>query len=303
MVQDARRRDVQAAELVMEHSSSSMRERASPPDGIKTILFHVCSDEHLDDRLQIVLSLARAFGAHLHLLHVMPTEAYTVTDTFSVFISPQVLKALEDEAAALREKLQRQLETEDVSWDYEEVSGEMLPHLVQRAALADLVLTGRQPQEREFGGPPTAFLGDMLTHIRSPLLVLGDGVTAIDPFGAAIVTWNGSYEAANALRAAVPLLKVASRVRLVRINEPNQQQMPPTAALAYLSRHGVHAELFERERLGDTVAQEIVDQAAADGAGYIVMGAYGHSRAGGFLFGGVTRSLLKKCPFCLIMAH
>jgi nucleotide-binding universal stress UspA family protein len=33
------------------------------------------------------------------------------------------------------------------------------------------------------------------------------------------------------------------------------------------------------------------------------MGGYGHNRAGEFLFGGVTRSLLKKCALPLFVAH
>ena len=294
---------MQTAELVMKQSSKPIIEPAIAPAGIKTILFHVHDDDGLADRMQVALSMARAFGAHLHLLHVTPIEAYTVTDAFSVFVSPQIMAVLEDESAKLREKLQQQLANEDVNWEYEEMTGEMMRRLIQRAALADLVVAGRQPHEREFGGPSIAFLGDMLHSIRTPLLVVGDETSKIDPFGPAIVAWNGSYEAANALRAAVPLLKIASQVRLVTIDEDKEQQFPSTAALEYLSRHGVHAELSERSRVRESVEQEILDQAAIDGASYIVMGGYSHNRAGEFLFGGITRSLLKRCSVPLFVAR
>ncbi|HVM22085.1 MAG TPA: universal stress protein [Sphingomicrobium sp.] len=294
---------MRTAELVMEGSPSRLIERASTPAGIKTILFHVHNDDRLDDRLQVALSMARAFGAHLHLLHVAPIEAYMITDAFAVFVSPQILEVLEDESAKLREKLKQQLANEDVSWDYEGVTGEMMPRLIQRAALADLVIAGRQPEQREFGGPSIAFLGDLLQSIRTPLLVIGDQAAQMDPFGPAIVAWNGSYEAANALRAAVPLLKTATRVRLVSVDESKEEQFPSTAALEYLSRHGVHAELHRRARFADSVELAILDEAAKDGASYIVMGGYSHSRAGEFLFGGVTRSLLKNCPVPLLVTH
>ena len=39
------------------------------------------------------------------------------------------------------------------------------------------------------------------------------------------------------------------------------------------------------------------------GASYMVMGAYGHSRAREFFFGGVTRDLLKDCPVPLVVAR
>lgn len=294
---------MRTAELVMDQSPRSLTDPARTPSGIKTILFHVHNDEASDKRLQVALSMARAFEAHLHLLHVTPIEAYTVTDAFAVFVSSQILEVLEDESAKLRDNLNQQLTNEDVSWDYEEVTGEMMPRLIQRAALADLVIAGRQPEKREFGGPSIAVLGDMLQSIRTPLLVIGDDAVTIDPFGRAIVAWNGSYEAANALRAAVPLLKCASRVRLVRVDGQLDERFPATGALEYLSRHGIHAELHQRPRCIDTVEQEILDEAAKDRASYIVMGGYGHSRAGEFLFGGVTRSLLKECPVPLLVAH
>jgi nucleotide-binding universal stress UspA family protein len=294
---------MRTAELVMEHSSKAVIEPAIAPTGIKTILVHVQNDDGLADRMQVALSMARAFGAHLHLLHVTPIEAYTVTDAFAAYVNPNIVEVLEDEAAKLRHKLEQQLTKEDVSWDYEEITSSLMPHLIQRAALADVVLIGREPHDREFGAPAITLLGDMLYRIRTPLLIAGDQARKIDPFGPAVVAWNGSYEAANALRAAVPLLRLSSLVRLVSIEEPRGDQFPSTDALEYLSRHGIHADLLEPLRLRETFAEELVGQAESDGASYMVMGGYSHTRAGEFLFGGVTRSLLQKCPISLLMAH
>jgi nucleotide-binding universal stress UspA family protein len=280
-----------------------MIEPAIAPSGIKTILFHVHDDDGLVERVQLALSITRAFGAHLHLLHVTPIEAYTVTDAFATYVNTELVEALVDEGAKLRQRLERQLAKEDVSWNYEEVTGALMPRLVQSAALADLVLTGRQPFQREFGGPAITLIGDMLHSIRTPVFVVGDRAEAFDPFGAATVGWNGSYEAANALRSAVPLLKLASQVRLVSVHEPRHEQFPSTDALEYLSRHGIKAELVERAQIIDTVDQALLDEAEVENASYMVMGGYSHSRAGEFLFGGVTRSLLKKCPISLVLAH
>lgn len=293
---------MQTAELVMERSPKAIIETADAPVGIKTMLFHVQIDRGLSDRVQVALSLARAFGAHLHLLHVTPIEAYTMADSFNTLVSADVIGVLEQEAAKLREKLEQQLANEDVSWDYEEVTGALLPHLVQRAALSDLVLTGRNPSELEFG-PAITLLGDMLHRVRAPLFVIGDDAREVDPFGPAMVAWNGSYEAADALRSAVPLLKLASQVRVITVEEPKDYRFPSTGALEYMSRHGIHAELVVRPRIDESIEEELLEQAAADRASYIVMGGYSHARAGEFLFGGVTRSLLKKCPVSLVMAH
>jgi nucleotide-binding universal stress UspA family protein len=294
---------MQTAELVMEHSSKSIIEPATVPLGIKTMLFHIHNDDGLADRLQVALSIARAFGAHIHLLHVTPIEAYTVTDAFATYVNAEIVEVLEGEAANLKNELEQQLANEDVSWTYEEVTGSLMPHLIQRAALADIVLTGREPYDREFGSPAITLLGDMLHRIRTPLLIVGDETRKIDPFGTAVVAWNGSYEAANAMRAAVPLLKLSSRVRLVSVDESKDEQFPSTGALEYLSRHGIHAELVEPLRIINSVTEELLDQAETYGASCMVVGGYSHTRAGEFLFGGVTRSLLKKCPISLVMAH
>ncbi len=145
--------------------------------------------------------------------------------------------------------------------------------------------------------------GDMLHQLRTPLLISGDSRQSIDVFGPALVAWNGSFEAANAMRFAVPMLKLASRVRLLSLSEEKAVDFPSTSAVEYLSRHGIRAELTESLRFVETVAEDLIEQAEKDKASYIVMGGYSHSRAGEFLFGGVTRSLLKKSAFPLLMAR
>lgn len=278
--------------------------RKTTPSGIKTILFHVHDDDLLNDRLQVALTIARACGAHLHCLHVCPIEAYTVVDTFGgTFVNAKIVEALEEQSDKLRAEIKSRLEKEDVSWDYEEVTGELVPRLVQSAALSDLVITGREPKQREFGGPAIVLLGELLVQARTPLLVLGAEGSDFDPFGTVVVGWNGSYEAANAIRGALPLLRLASDVRIIRFSEEKDERFPPTALLEYLSRQGVSAELETREYPPQGLAAGLVHHALVHSASMIVIGGYSHSRAGEFLFGGVTRQLLKSCALPLLVAH
>jgi len=294
---------MQTAELIAKEPFTKLVEAPDVPAGMKTILFHVHNDDGLEDRLQVALSIARTFGAHLHLLHVNPVEAYTVSDAFGTYVSAEIVKVLEDEGRKLEAKIEQHLAKEDVTWDYEEVTGTLMSHLIQSGALADLILTGREPAEHEFGGPAVTMIGNLLAKSRTPLFIVGDKVREIDLFGSAVVAWNGSYEAANALRSAVPLLKLASKVRLVGVDEDKPEGFPARSALEYLSRHDIHAEFVDRSTLSETVEEALLNEAGLDGASYIVMGGYSHSRAGEFLFGGVTRSLLKNCPVSLLMAH
>ena len=280
---------------------SSFRE--SPDGAIKSVLLSVHEDDALEDRLQSALALARAFAAHLQLLHVVPVEAYTVIDTYgAAFANGQIVEALEAEAAALRGRIEDRLKLEDVSWDYEQSTSSVVPELLKAAALSDLVVIGRSPRWHEYGHTGPGRLGAFLCNTRTPLCIPGDGAQTFDPFGKAIVAWNGTLEAANAVRSSIGLLQNASDVRVVRFKDDDTLAFPDTRLVEYLSRHGVHAEIETHAR-STNIAGDLINFAARKGAEYIVMGGYSHSRAGDFLFGGVTRELLRACPVSLVMAH
>jgi len=273
--------------------------------GVKTILLHVQSDKSLDVRVETALALARACEAHLSCVHITPIEAYVAFDSFGgVFVMNDVIKAIDEEAVNIRKSLQEKLRGEDVSWDYVETTANIASSLVSRAALTDLVVTGRDPHRTDFAGPTIGLLGELLHRSRTPLFIPADDGAPVDPTGTALIAWDGSYEAANAVRAAVGLLKIASQVRVLQIHEKDDEAFPGTKLLEYLSRHGIHAELFtESAASQEFVSDALVAHARAVGAAYIVMGGYNHSRVGEFVFGGVTRSLLKASPVPLLIAH
>jgi nucleotide-binding universal stress UspA family protein len=288
------------AQLLME------REKIAPASvqqqGLKTILFHVNDDPSGIVRLEVALSLARASGAHLHCLHVSPIEAYTVVDVIGTFVNAGVAEALEDQATKLRAEIEGKLANEDVTWNYEQVTGVLMSQLVRRAALADLIITAREPSQPEFGGPAITLLGDLLRQSRTPLLVVPEDATEFDPLGPAVIAWNGSYEAANTVRWTVPLLALASEIRVVQFSEDKEDLVPATGLLEYLSRQNISAELDVRSAPPAGIAAGLIDYAQERRASTLLIGGYSHSRAGQFLFGGVTRSLLKSCPLPLVIA-
>lgn len=274
---------------------------------MKTILLHVQNDASLDSRLEAALGLARACSAHLHCLHVTPIEAYAAFDAFGgVFVMNDVIKALDDEGTTLRARIERDLRGEDVRWDYDQVTGNVTSQIIRHAALTDLVVTGRAARRKDFGDAGIGLLGDLLHRSRTPLFIAGDG-DPCDPAGRALIAWDGSYEAANAVRSAIGLLRLASDVRVLQITEQKEELFPNTWLVEYLSRHGIHAELQVEPAGGkpgaDLISEMLLAQASAYGAAYIVMGGYNHSRMGQFLFGGVTRTLLLGSPVALVMAH
>jgi nucleotide-binding universal stress UspA family protein len=200
------------------------------------------------------------------------------------------------------------LSKEDVSWDYAQTAGDVPHQLISRAALADLIVTSRQPKRTDFQGSTIGMLGDLLHRSRTPLFVAADGGKVPDPTGSALIAWNGSFEAANAVRSAVGLLKLASEVRVLRIDEQKDKAFPSTALLEYLSRHGIHAELNLATAHPDAIDADFVSahlnsEAERMKAAYIVMGGYSHSRVSEYMFGGLTRSMLAANSIPLFIAH
>lgn len=283
------------------------RPRTSSP---KTILLHVQDDKSVDRRIENALSVARACSAHVECLHITPIEAYVAFDSFGgIFVMNDVIKALEEQETQLRSKVEAKFRSEDVSWDYVQITGNVAGQLISHAALADLVVTTREPHRHDFVGPTVGFLGDLICHSRTPLLIPVDDGPPCDPTGPALVAWDGSYEAANAIRSSVGLLTLASSVHIVQIKEEEKDEVfPSTRLLEYLSRHGIHAEYSVIEAGVDVHDQEVISdtlaaRARALRAAYLVMGAYNHSRIREYVFGGVTRSMLSEASVPIIVAR
>lgn len=272
--------------------------------GMKSVLLHIQDDDGLEARMQAALAIARASGGHLTCMHVTQMSAFVGFEPFGgAYVSTELLNQLEAHETAMRGRIEAHMVREDVAWTYERQTSDPVSALVDHGALADLIVLGRSQNSRSPAYRPISIIGQMLNSSHTPLLVCSKDQKRFDPLGTAVVAWNGSFEAANALRAALPLLSQASAVHIVTVDEDKDFDFPPLGASEYLSRHGVHAEMIRESRGTQSVDERLVATAQSLGASYLVMGAYGHSRAREMLFGGVTRSLLKECALPLVLAR
>jgi nucleotide-binding universal stress UspA family protein len=55
--------------------------------------------------------------------------------------------------------------------------------------------------------------------------------------------------------------------------------------------------------MAESDAHQLIRLAKEQDADLIVTGAYGHSRLGEWIFGGMTQGLLDQAPCCLMMSH
>ncbi len=289
------------ADAATEHPIAQVDQRIA---AIRSILLHVHDDADMEARLQAALDVARAFDAHLTCFQPLALDIVVPGDLNGTMIA-EFLPVVQAAADALRDRLSTRLANEDVAFDWVQEVGPIRPLLVRAEALADLVVLGaRDPSGG--GKGPSSIVGYMAVHGRSPLLVVPETSRSLDLTGPAMVGWNGSLEAAHALRGAVPLLRKASSVTLAGVNEHVENSgafLPCIEGAEYLSRHGISCEIAEIDRGAETIGKALANAATARGAGFLVVGAYGHGRALETIFGGVTRELLADPPLPLFTTH
>ncbi|WP_411902089.1 universal stress protein [Methylorubrum thiocyanatum] len=146
--------------------------------------------------------------------------------------------------------------------------------------------------------------------IETTLFRSGRPVIAVPPGHAAfagrriIVAWDGSAQAARAANDALPFLRAAEAVEIVSVGDAAEirDSVPGAEFAPHLARHGVNVTVNDLPVSG-SIGDTLRSQAGLFRADMIVMGAYRHSRARQFFFGGVTRGLLRNCPVPLFLSR
>lgn len=263
---------------------------------MKNILVLTHDDAGQEARLQAALDAARALNGHLYCLDVSPIVPF-VGDMTGVSGGAMLIELERDTESVNAARMRQRLACEDVPWTLTEVTGYFEAALEEAAALADLIVVNRACEDLPL--PDLRGLAASLV-LRSgrPILAVPEETRELNAAGAALVAWNGSHEASTALAAAVPLLALATSVTIVQIDQAGAA-VPAKEAAAYLSRHGIHAQILSWPT--GRVAEGLI--ALAQAKAYLVMGAFGHSRLRETLFGGVTRQLLQESPIPLLLAH
>lgn len=270
---------------------------------MKSVLLFINDDPGLEARLQASLDLTRSLQGNLYCLRTNPYQPQMAFDGVTgMSVTYDIAQLTLEENKKLRQQIEARLKEEDVPWSYMEYNADFARGIARNSALMDIIVLSSMSGDKD-NTIPLGILGDVLFNTHTPVLVQPNSMKKFDANCPAVVAWNGSFEAGNALRASVPLLKLASEVHIVTIAEEKKHDLPPLDASEYLSRHGIKSEIHEHEASKKAIQSVLLSVVDALGAGYIVMGAYGHSRAREYLLGGVTRNLFMDCPVPLIVSH
>lgn len=267
---------------------------------MRSILLHIHSDPGQDSRLEAAAHLARLFEGQLTCIQPIAYPTYVAADPMAYAGAPALFEAIEANARELRQPIEARLAREAAPWEWMEVPGDAATAMVSESRLADLIVLS----QTEHDAPPEILpiVGDVAFHARAPVLAVPRGGAAFDAGCPALVAWNGSHEAANALRASAPLLAHAEAVHLITVGDQPESHAA-AHAVRYLARHGIAVLAHERPHRDRSIAETLFDAARELEAGYLVLGAYGHSRFRERLIGGVTRWMLDHSTIPLFLAH
>ncbi|MCC2602243.1 universal stress protein [Sphingopyxis sp. FBM22] len=269
---------------------------------MRNILIHADQTSAMTGRTETALEIGRRCGSHLHFLISSPYQHFIASDPFGgIYLAREQLAMAQMRDAELEKSLSAQLSLNEVPWDISIAEGMALSSLSQYASLSDLVIVSLGGRDQR-GRAEWTLAADLTMTVPVPVLALPSESKLIDLDAPIMIAWNGSPQAAKALRSAVPLIRHSQKVVMVQIGS-DDQGIAAEDALKYLSRHDIHAELRQIDASDDKAADLLTKAAQEIKPGLIVMGVFGRSMLRETLFGGVTRTLLEESPAPLLLAH
>lgn len=286
---------------------------------IKSILVPATGSSSDPTTFAAALVVARAFGAHLDLLHVRVDAAVMAatmaSDGSGAAVLTGLVERIEEEAsqreAAAREQFQRFCEREGLpvaeapaghpgpsAYWVRQIGDE--PHgVAEYGRSADLLIIGRSAENQgvSIDTVETALLGSgrpVLIPATAPLTALPETV---------MIAWKAAPEAARAVTAAMPFLSAAKRIQIVTVaEEEGLSDAESTRLMATLGWHGFNASTRHLQPGTGGAAATLLAAAGEQGA-LVVMGAYGHSRLREWIFGGFTEHVLRGAEVPVLMMH
>ena len=270
-----------------------------------TMMVHVDVAGGLDGRVPLAIKLADRFQSHLIGVSAwMPRPSFVVE---GVVVDPAPTERELLNMTAILDKRGQQFKAaasangRRVDWRY---SSEFpTEYIARESRAADLLIISQERAAHDPYRSPDP--GALLLRAGRPVLVIPPGIESLSA-RRAVVAWKDTREARRAVCDALPFLQRADAVIVTEIcdaSEVQDSQHRLRDVAQYLARHRV-AAVAERVRpVEGTATNALLRLVEEETANLIVAGAYGHSRLGEWIFGGVTHDLLANSPVCCLFSH
>jgi nucleotide-binding universal stress UspA family protein len=268
-----------------------------------TLMAYIEAERRPEQRVRVATNLADKFNATLTGVAAIPIPLLAVANGM-VAVLPD-----EEDINLIRAKL-----AEAGNW-FRGVAGEHrkpewrqflefpVEALPREARSADLVIIGNA--KRIFGEYGYVDPGEAILRMGRPTLIVPEGVDSLQAEHV-VIGWKDVREARRTVLDSLPFLRETTRVTIVELCEPDEEKTALEHiddVARYLTRHRINGGPRVMLRKEGSGAAQLIRLAQDERADLIVTGAYGHSRLGEWIFGGMTRDLLATSPICCLMSH
>lgn len=276
---------------------------------VQDLLVHVDRGPHVQTRLDLAITLARAHDAHLIGLYAVARPH--IPHYIWAQLGDEMLKSVvaQDEEAVRQAEadFQERVRRAGIRGEWRSSEDNPLAALSLHARYADLAVVGQRDPSGEDASEDPAIPDQLILSLGRPVLVVPYAGIPATVGEHVLVAWDASRLAARAVNDALPLLVRAKTVSVLAVNPrggaDGHGQIPSADICLHLARHGVKVEAEHLYADDLDVGDILLDRASDTGADLIVSGAYGHARWRELVLGGVTRHLLRHMTVPVFLSH
>ncbi len=274
---------------------------------LKSILVSLNDVAQLPSLLAAARHLAGKFDAQVLGLYVIP--AVQIYPMMGYDVPPVTYDGNQIFFNQHRDKVKAEFEAamkaDGIEFAFQELDGrgpQIATDVADRGRAHDLILLSASQMDG-VAGFEHDFAERVVMLAGRPILVLPRNAGTDFDFSEIALGWDGGREAARATFDAMPLLRQARRVRVIGIDVAPRGREPSSEIAETLAHHGVKTEITHVTSDGMSAGETLLRTANDQGAGLLVMGAYGHSRFSEFIFGGATRYVFRNLTVPVLMSH
>jgi nucleotide-binding universal stress UspA family protein len=270
-----------------------------------TLMVHLDVDQSNEARLRIAGDLAERFKAKVIGITAadIPAPFYFAEGDVAQDLLDKERAWLKSRIAECEAQFRNVLKPLEERIEWRSAAEWPTDFVARNARAADLIIAGGKPERVDMTREINP--GGLVMRAGRPVLIVPSAMQWLK-LKTVVVAWKDSREARRAVNDALPLLHLAQEIVVIELLEPGSDQTAAKARVddvaRWLNRRGINASSIT-PRAQIAVSGQLSILAQDEGADIIVAGAYGHTRFQEWLFGGVTRDMLKQQKHCVLLSH